>query len=133
MFDWCQTMEYNLYDVIINTLPATRATKNLFNKTFFSQCSNTIFINVGRGESVSQEALLNALDTGHVKKAILDVFEEEPLPRSSPLWSHAGVIITPHHASKTTTQDMETSFAQIVKAMKTNTTNDLFVDLSRGY
>lgn len=58
-------------------------------------------INVGRGELVDEPALVEALQTGHVGGAALDVFAEEPLPAASPLWRAANVIVTPHTAGRT--------------------------------
>lgn len=57
---------------------------------------HVIFINVGRGETVDTEALLAALDNGKILFAGLDVYEEEPLPKGHPLWSHEKVAMTPH-------------------------------------
>lgn len=128
-----ETINYSQYDVIINTLPNTLETKGLFDKQLFASCNGSLFINVGRGTAVVQEDLLHALDEGKITKAILDVFEEEPLLQSSPLWSHPGVVVTPHHASKTTADDVATSFKRIMEEINAGTTNDLFVDLSRGY
>lgn len=86
-------------DIIVNILPATKETYHLFNEDLFSKMKeNTIFINVGRGETVDTEAMIEALDKGPLMFAGLDVFEEEPLPKGHPLWSHEKVLITPHIA-----------------------------------
>lgn len=88
-------------DVVVNILPATKETHHLFNSDMFDQMKNdVIYINVGRGESVDTDALLTALDNDKVLFAGLDVFEEEPLPKGHPLWSHAKVLITPHIAGR---------------------------------
>ncbi|GMF37690.1 unnamed protein product [Phytophthora fragariaefolia] len=55
-----------------------------------------VFINVGRGDVIKESELVQALDDGIFSKAVLDVFETEPLPRESPLWTHPHVLITPH-------------------------------------
>ena len=57
---------------------------------------DALFINVGRGPSVKTEDLIDALNNGEVGYAGLDVFEEEPLPKDSPLWEMEDVLITPH-------------------------------------
>ena len=84
-------------DIVVNILPATEETERLFAETLFSKMKdNVVFINVGRGETVDTEALLEALDNGKVLFAGLDVFEEEPLPKDHPLWAHEKVAMTPH-------------------------------------
>jgi len=54
------------------------------------------FVNVGRGSTVDESALTRALERGAIAGAALDVFEEEPLPRRSPLWGMANVVVSPH-------------------------------------
>lgn len=58
-------------------------------------------VNVGRGELIDEPALVDALRTGHVGAAALDVFTVEPLPTDSPLWSMPGVTVTPHNSGAT--------------------------------
>jgi glyoxylate/hydroxypyruvate reductase len=58
-----------------------------------------VFINLGRGAHVVESDLLAALDTGHLRHAVLDVFEQEPLPCAHRFWAHPRVSITPHSAS----------------------------------
>ena len=84
-------------DAVVNTLPGTRYTEGLFNRDVFSAMRpGTVFVNVGRGTVVDEEALLEALDNGQVSYACLDVFAVEPLPRESPLWNHPRVMVSPH-------------------------------------
>ena len=61
---------------------------------------NALFVNVGRGSLVDEKALAEALEQKRIFGAILDVFREEPLPKSSPLWSLPNVFITPHISGK---------------------------------
>jgi phosphoglycerate dehydrogenase-like enzyme len=87
-------------DVVVNTLPYTAATHHFLNREFFAAMKEgAMVINVGRGKSLDEEALLEALDSGHLSHAALDVFEEEPLPQNSPLWAHERVSITPHNSN----------------------------------
>lgn len=86
-------------DVVVNTLPYTPSTHHLMNEAFFAALKpQATFINIGRGKSVDEAALLKALDTDQLSYAYLDVFEEEPLAPSSPLWNHPKVVITPHNS-----------------------------------
>lgn len=88
-------------DIVVNILPATKQTHHLFNEELFSKMKKgSIFINVGRGETVETKALLAALDEGHLTFAGLDVFEEEPLPTGDPIWSHDKIVMTPHIAGR---------------------------------
>lgn len=84
-------------DAVVNTLPGTPYTEKLFNhETFSAMKPGTVFINVGRGTVVDEEALLEALNNGRVSYACLDVFAVEPLPQDSPLWNHPKVMVSPH-------------------------------------
>jgi phosphoglycerate dehydrogenase-like enzyme len=58
-----------------------------------------ILINIGRGALIDENALIAALESGQLRGAGLDVFEVEPLPKSSPLWSMDNVIVSPHSGS----------------------------------
>jgi phosphoglycerate dehydrogenase-like enzyme len=84
-------------DVVVDALPATRATDQVFDAAAFAEMRDGArFVNVGRGTTVDEAALVDALATGHLAGAALDVFEREPLPDDSPLWSFEQVIISPH-------------------------------------
>ncbi|XAS62851.1 D-2-hydroxyacid dehydrogenase [Micrococcaceae bacterium Sec5.8] len=87
-------------DAVVNTLPGTASTGRLFDRKIFSAMKpGTVFINVGRGSVVDEDALLEALDSGQVSYACLDVFAVEPLPADSPLWSHPNVLVSPHSSA----------------------------------
>jgi phosphoglycerate dehydrogenase-like enzyme len=84
-------------DYVVDTLPATPQTHHAFGAEAFAAMNPwTRFVNVGRGSTVDERALADALREGTLGGAALDVFEEEPLPASSPLWSMPGVIVSPH-------------------------------------
>jgi phosphoglycerate dehydrogenase-like enzyme len=86
-------------DVVFCSAPLTSETKALFNaKTFAAMKADSIFINVSRGEILVEQDLLDALDSGHIRAAGLDVTPREPLPRDSRLWDHPHVVVTPHAA-----------------------------------
>ncbi|WP_416403240.1 D-2-hydroxyacid dehydrogenase [Arthrobacter sp. LFS091] len=84
-------------DAVVNTLPGTPYTEKLFNREIFSAMKpGAVFVNVGRGTVVDEEALHEALENGQVSYACLDVFAVEPLPQDSPLWNHPQVLVSPH-------------------------------------
>lgn len=87
-------------DWVAVALPLTDDTRQIFNAEMFATMKpGAHFINVGRGELVDEEALIVALQSGHLAGAALDVFATEPLPPDSPLWNMDNVIITPHSSS----------------------------------
>ncbi|WP_106766814.1 D-2-hydroxyacid dehydrogenase [Paenibacillus faecalis] len=89
-------------DFVINILPLTDETKGLYDRERFEAMKDgAFFINMGRGPSVNTEALVEALTSGKLAGAGLDVFEQEPLPSDHPLWKMDNVIITPHTAGDT--------------------------------
>jgi phosphoglycerate dehydrogenase-like enzyme len=84
-------------DHVLDALPMTDATRNLFDEQAFSAMPPSArFYNVGRGGTVDEPALIEALRGGVIAGAALDVYEEEPLPASSPLWAMPNVIVSPH-------------------------------------
>jgi phosphoglycerate dehydrogenase-like enzyme len=84
-------------DYVVNALPGTAATHALFDRKVFGEMGpNARFINVGRGSTVDEDALVDALHDRDLAGAALDVFVEEPLPVSSPLWTMPNVIVSPH-------------------------------------
>lgn len=86
-------------DFIINLLPDTPETADLFNERFFHAVNpNAVFINAGRGTSVVDQALISALADGRLAWAVLDVFREEPLPCQHPFWTTPRLTITAHVA-----------------------------------
>ena len=88
-------------DVIINALPLTATTRGLLDEEFFAATrKGAFFINVGRGGTVDTQALTDALTSGYLGGAGLDVTDPEPLPADHPLWQLENVIITPHVASR---------------------------------
>lgn len=87
----------NDYDIIVLALPLTESTYHIFNKSRFALLrENAIFVNISRGKVVSEEDLIASID--RIGGAVLDVFEEEPLSDSSPLWDKGNVLISPHNS-----------------------------------
>jgi phosphoglycerate dehydrogenase-like enzyme len=91
-------------DIVANSLPLTPDTEHFFNADAFSAMKKSaIFVNVGRGRTVDQAALIAALQNGELGAAGLDVFAKEPLPQDSPLWDMDNVILTGHYAGGSAT------------------------------
>jgi phosphoglycerate dehydrogenase-like enzyme len=87
-------------DWIVFCLPATSETRGLLSKEMLGRMKRTAYvINVARGDVIDEEALIEALRTNRIAGAHLDVFNEEPLPPSSPLWDLPNLFLTPHNAS----------------------------------
>ena len=86
-------------DFVVMAAPVTPSSRHLINAESLSQMKSTAcLINVGRGALVDETALAKALQTNQIAGAALDVFEEEPLPPDSPLWTLENLLITPHCA-----------------------------------
>ncbi len=88
-------------DYVINLLPSTQATEKLIDKKLFDRMDpGACFINMGRGRTVNEDDLAEALRSGKIRAAVSDVFDVEPLPEDSPLWDLENMIITPHVCGK---------------------------------
>lgn len=124
-------------DVVVNILPATDETHHLFDKAMFGQMKdNVIFVNVGRGETVDTEAMLSALDSGKILFSGLDVYEEEPLPKGHPLWSHEKVAMTPHIAGRVENypKHLYPLFSKNLKAyLENDSLPENVVEIENGY
>lgn len=87
-------------DAVVVAAPATPETHHLFDReTIGAMKSGAMLINVARGSLVDSEALVEALESGHLGWAALDVFEEEPLPSSSPLWDVPNLLTSAHSSA----------------------------------
>ncbi|MYC54764.1 MAG: D-2-hydroxyacid dehydrogenase [Chloroflexi bacterium] len=89
-------------DYLVVTVPRTKETERLIDEEVFQAMKPSgVLVNVARGAIVDEPALVNALSSGLIGGAALDVFEQEPLPKTSPLWALDNVVITPHIAGFT--------------------------------
>jgi glyoxylate/hydroxypyruvate reductase len=95
--------------------------------------SNAGFINVGRGASVDEEDLLQALNENQVRFAVLDVFAHEPLPENHPFWNNSRVQITPHISAVTTPEEGAACFLETLKNIDENRHLTNKVDTKKGY
>lgn len=88
-------------DFVVSILPSTSETKGFYQAEHFETMkSSAIFLNMGRGDAVEAETIIEALDQEQISHAVLDVFEQEPLPEDHPLWRHEKVTLTPHISGK---------------------------------
>lgn len=85
-------------DIVIGCLREHRKQRPSELRTAVFHEKDAILVNVGRGSLIPTEDLIRVLEEGHLKGAVLDVFETEPLPETSPLWNMENVLITPHIA-----------------------------------
>ena len=89
-------------EIAVLLLPDTPSTRNVLNaETLALMPRGAFIINPGRGPLIDDDALIAALDSGHIAHATLDVFRVEPLPPEHPFWAHPGVTVTPHIAAET--------------------------------
>ncbi len=87
-------------EILVVMLPLTPETRHILNAARLAMLpKGAKLINVARGAIIDEPALVDALRSGHIAEATLDVFEQEPLPSASPLWSMDNVLVTPHLAS----------------------------------
>ena len=95
----------NATDILVVLLPLTPQTTGIVNYDLLKELrkrnglGGAVLINAGRGKLQKDADILRALEDGTLKEASLDVFEVEPLPRTSPLWNHPAVFVTPHAAA----------------------------------
>ena len=121
-------------DILVLLLPLTSATSDILNvDTLALMPKGAFVINPGRGALIDDVALLDALDTGQIAHATLDVFRNEPLPADDAFWHHPRVTVTPHIASETRP---ETAARRIAENIRRGEAGEPFlnlVDRDRGY
>ncbi|SFB17005.1 Phosphoglycerate dehydrogenase [Lentibacillus halodurans] len=84
-------------DFVVSVMPSTEETIKFFTYDHFRRMPNhAVFLNMGRGDAVRGEVILKAVRAGEITHAVLDVFEEEPLPKDHPFWKEENVTVTPH-------------------------------------
>ena len=121
-------------EILVLLLPNTPGTENTLNATTLSQLpEGAVILNPGRGRLIDDEALLAALDSGHVGHATLDTFRVEPLPRAHRYWSHPRVTVTPHVAAETRLRTSSEVIAENVRRAEAGESLLHLVDRNAGY
>lgn len=121
-------------DILVLLLPDTPATKNILNAQALSHMPpGAIIINPGRGPLIEDAALLDALNSGHIHHATLDVFRIEPLPADHPYWAHPNVTVTPHIASETRASTASQVIAKNISRSEAGQPLHHLVDRTLGY
>jgi phosphoglycerate dehydrogenase-like enzyme len=123
-------------DHVVNVLPRTPGTERMFDAAAFAAMRRTaLFVNIGRGATVDEPALIDALRSGAIAGAALDVFDVEPLPADSPLWRMPNVLISPHRAGdhEGWPRDVVALFADNLRRYLAGEPLRNVVDLELGY
>lgn len=120
--------------VLVCVLPLTSETKGILNTQTFKQLPKDAYvINIGRGSQLIDEDLIQAIDSGQLSGAALDVFQQEPLLEDHPFWQHDKIMITPHNAGNT---HPETAVKTVLKNFERMRSGENLIDevnLQKGY
>lgn len=121
-------------DILVCLLPLTPETRGILNAKIFAQLpKGACVINCARGGHLVEADLIAALDSGQLRGATLDVFQTEPLPEESPLWTHPKVVVTPHVASMTDPASFMRHVADTIRRLDKGLAPENLVDFARGY
>jgi phosphoglycerate dehydrogenase-like enzyme len=123
-------------DFVVSVLPSTPATRYLLTEDrLAATCreKKPVFINVGRGDVISEATIVSALDNQILSKVVLDVFETEPLPKESKLWTHPNVLLTPHVSALSLPEDIADVFVRNLDLHLAQEPLQFSVDWTRGY
>lgn len=120
--------------IVVNLLPLTPATRGLLDaRAFAAMPAKSALVNLGRGAHVVDADLLAALDAGHLRHAVLDVFTTEPLPAGHPYWTHPRVTVLPHAAAATDPRSAAAVAAANLRAVREGAPLAHVVERTRGY
>jgi glyoxylate/hydroxypyruvate reductase len=121
-------------DILVNVLPLTRDTRGILDaKAFAALPKGAYFINMARGGHVVDDALLAALNSNHLGGAVLDVFNQEPLPPDHAYWTHPKVHVTPHIAGATNPRTASPGVIENIKRLRSGGELMHRIDPKMGY
>ena len=121
-------------DIVVVLMPLTDQTRGMIGAEAFKNMRQGVsLINFARGPIIDDEALLDALDRGHVEHAVLDVFADEPLPEASRYWSHPSVTVLPHISAPTNRKTASRIVAENLRRFFLDGQVPRSVDRQRGY
>lgn len=121
-------------DYLVSILPNTKDTRKIVDSNLLNALpSHALFINVGRGNVVDESALLEALHQNKIAGAVLDVFEQEPLPKDHPFWNMPNLLMTFHTSAPSFPEDITKLFIENYKLFIEGKPLKYQVDFERGY
>jgi len=121
-------------DIVVCALPLTTQTEGLLNaQAFAAMPRGSYLINIARGGHVVEADLIDAVRSGQIAGAALDVQRREPMPADDPLWSVPGITITPHIAAQPSTTTIATQFVDGLRCVADGLPPPQAVDRARGY
>lgn len=121
-------------DYLISILPNTKETRSIVDANLLSALpSHAIFMNVGRGSAVDETALIEALEQNKIAAAVLDVFEQEPLPKDHPFWTTKNLLMTFHTSAPSLPEDIAKLFIENYLLFNEGKSLKYQVNFERGY